>query len=868
MWMTCSYSAAGYSHNGKWKDLATGQSHDFYLSVTAQKNFTPQCKRTSLNCRDTFNLYLMTDYTLTAKVVIPVCKFKISVLFGSSSWDITTSLQGSSIYLECEGNKCLKGKNAGSTFVDEPNTVSYYNTCTTIYNRVKVQSFSETAIKDSVRFDFTPPLSGEGQVYGYLPAYDYKHPFSYYNPSTTTHSSCTGIRLDSTTGEMEFKPMRSGEKTIMAIKATTYRKDSSGIIEVGTTMRCFEMEILTASDETLIFNTTSRNNIVYGYVGIKDTFQFIGMSLNNNIKKIKLELVDTLPSRAKFMTDTSKQMWGSMIWKPTEADVRKFPYHICLRAYDSVCPFPGIIQQTFFLYLLPKPDSFSIKLNNSTQCVNNNRFVISDIANDPAHACKYVYDFGDSMQMTHDSTHTYKKPGKYLISVTAILFGDTLGTRDTTVTVLPSPSKPDFLVYNRKLFCSYAVRNMYFQNKTPYDSATTYFWRFSDGKVSFDHNAIHAFPINPRYGSATLIAKKGTCLDSINYSFRIPQTKTITVSGKYPSYQRTLSCHTYQFHSNLDTTLIDSVTSITWDFGDGSSPVINNMDPLHIFSSPLTHNYSVKRIISDGECMLVDSMSLIDSVINISISGPDSVCAGRTVSFSAAGDVNKIKTKDIKWKFGNGDSASGPVVFYSYLKSGRHNITVSYPDDPCIRTSGKYIFIKAWSYPTISGNVTPSAGRDTTVYHLDQIPSDPHKWSAISGALISKPAADTAAIVWYDTSEYSGKVICDFDTTQCIDRAELIVFPYSTSLSEDGNIGNNFKLYPNPTDGNLTLEYNRVGYNCNVTITDITGKLLYSTQIKDTEQRKDLSISSLPAGVYYLRVSSIKYETVKKIVKL
>jgi PKD repeat protein len=667
------------------------------------------------------------------------------------------------------------------------------------------------------------------------------------------------------------------------MQANEWRKDSSGPVLVGSTMRCWEMDVVHENDN-LYFSPASfgGSNKVYCYAGVHDTVSFSAYSyVDTNIRSINIQVMDSLPKGASFIIKKAKYpsgysaynyfTIGQVCWTPSNKEIGKQPFRICLQAKDTLCPYPDLVQETALLYVIPKPDTIQLSINNAVQCANKNLFQCKVHVNDKAYLCRYRFSYGDSTAVTSDMTHTYARAGSYKITLIVLLGGDTIGIKDTVVNVLQGPPKPDFASYNRKLYCSGTERNMYFQNKTPYDSATTYFWRFSDGKVSFDYNAVHAFPIKPRYGSATLIAKKGTCLDSISYDFRIPQTKTISVAGIHPSLKKTKNCHSYQFYSNLDTTLIDSVTSVTWDFGDGSRPVINVMNPKHTFSSGSTQTYSVNCIVSDGECSLSNSISLTDTVINISISSPDSICAGRAVSFKAVGDVNKVKAKDIKWSFGNGDSASGAAVVYTYLKSGKHKVSISYPDDFCIRASSIDVFMKPWLYPVISGNISPSAGHDTLVYSLDQGVNIKHKWSVISGTLISRPDADTAAIVWYDTLEYSGKVMCDFDTTQCIDRAEFIVYPHSSGLQENVKGNDAFKVYPDPTAGNVMLEFDdQKEHQWQLSIMDVTGKQLYHEVFKGVAgvQRKELSLTAFPPGTYYLKLSSTDHQAVRKLIKL
>jgi hypothetical protein len=221
------------------------------------------------------------------------------------------------------------------------------------------------------------------------------------------------------------------------------------------------------------------------------------------------------------------------------------------------------------------------------------------------------------------------------------------------------------------------------------------------------------------------------------------------------------------------------------------------------------------------------------------------------------------------WDMGDGTTANGPYIKHSYQKGGNYLVTLNDTVNPCSITYSKKIHIRAPEVIPILGDTVPTAGRDTFVYKLDHTSPYIHKWSITSGALISRPDADSATVVWYDTLEYSGHVKCDFINAHCLDNSVLTVYPKRNSAIQQSISNADFKVYPNPTSSKLTLEYSGQGDRYFISITDVTGQQLYHTEVNSTgRQLKELSIANLPAGIYYLRVSSSQYEAVKKIIKL
>jgi len=72
-------------------------------------------------------------------------------------------------------------------------------------------------------------------------------------------------------------------------------------------------------------------------------------------------------------------------------------------------------------------------------------------------------------------------------------------------------------------------------------------------------------------------------------------------------------------------------------------------------------------------------------------------------------------------------------------------------------------------------------------------------------------------------------------------------------------------IYPNPTDGKLTIETNQPGYH-SIEISSLNGQFIYSEELEDTAHQIDLS--SFQKGVYFITIRSKDYVTTKKIIKL
>lgn len=81
----------------------------------------------------------------------------------------------------------------------------------------------------------------------------------------------------------------------------------------------------------------------------------------------------------------------------------------------------------------------------------------------------------------------------------------------------------------------------------------------------------------------------------------------------------------------------------------------------------------------------------------------------------------------------------------------------------------------------------------------------------------------------------------------------------------ENNFGNNFNIYPNPTDGNFSVDLGEKFKTVSITITDLNGKLV-QTKKYDQSQLLNLNIEQ-PKGVYQLLIESNNKKALIKLIK-
>ena len=115
---------------------------------------------------------------------------------------------------------------------------------------------------------------------------------------------------------------------------------------------------------------------------------------------------------------------------------------------------------------------------------------------------------------------------------------------------------------------------------------------------------------------------------------------------------------------------------------------------------------------------------------------------------------------------------------------------------------------------------------------------------------------------WYRDLDYNGsKLYGYYDSNKGGNSIRCLMNDIVSAVQID-EISNSIKIYPNPTSESFHVS----GLNCIATLrlTDISGKEIITKQISDNET---VSISSLPKGLYFVKLISINGVTEKKLLK-
>ena len=74
------------------------------------------------------------------------------------------------------------------------------------------------------------------------------------------------------------------------------------------------------------------------------------------------------------------------------------------------------------------------------------------------------------------------------------------------------------------------------------------------------------------------------------------------------------------------------------------------------------------------------------------------------------------------------------------------------------------------------------------------------------------------------------------------------------TLNLEENIKNNINLYPNPSNGNLTVTWKPTSEESNIKIYNVLGRLILSKNINEGQQRLDLNMTKEASGIYFIKL--------------
>jgi len=113
------------------------------------------------------------------------------------------------------------------------------------------------------------------------------------------------------------------------------------------------------------------------------------------------------------------------------------------------------------------------------------------------------------------------------------------------------------------------------------------------------------------------------------------------------------------------------------------------------------------------------------------------------------------------------------------------------------------------------------------------------------------------------TATVSGNYAVEVIQFDCTDTS--ICYPVTVTGIIENNFDTEFKFFPNPTKGSVTIESKKYYPEIKLIITDINGAIIFETTFHD-ERRFELMLNE-PAGIYFIRIISNDNKALLRLIK-
>jgi len=432
---------------------------------------------------------------------------------------------------------------------------------------------------------------------------------------------------------------------------------------------------------------------------------------------------------------------------------------------------------------------------------------------DSAQGTTYSWSFGDGTGSNEEyPSHEYASPGEYIVTLNAnnSQCGDM--TYEDVVYVINEDS----------ITVQECVADFYYElaQQNPYEITFTddsyssngpdvmsWEWNFGDGEVSYEQNPVHLYNEDGQYAvSLTIMA--GNC------SATTEKYVSIGDSTWYPEECQALFYTEYNQNNFLTANFVDLsyspsgvINGYQWEFGDGTGSAEQN--PSHTYASE--GEYMVTLTIYSQNCT-----STFQEVVYMEDWGNgDDPCDGCQTFFYPEFDQTSLAVQfhDLTmptptswaWNFGDGETSSEQNPYHEYSETGIYTVSLATASDTC---NSEF----AMEIELFEGNNGQKSG-----------------------------------------TSYSG----------IIRRAFAVHASGATKI--DNVIENIYSIYPNPVNDKLNINLNK-NIDVQISIITISGKVVK----KVTSENKsvvEINTSNLPAGIYFVRVTSNGKTNTIKFVK-
>lgn len=448
---------------------------------------------------------------------------------------------------------------------------------------------------------------------------------------------------------------------------------------------------------------------------------------------------------------------------------------------------------------------------------------------------------GEGSSNAENPDKTLRIPGSRKVTLMVIAGNGCKSEISKQVEVKPQ-SKADFIAVE---YCD--KDSVEFINLS--EAATDYIWNFGDSSQSemTDLKHLYARVKDSQNFEVKLVAVvKDGCSDSITKSVKIVESPRVDFD-----FEGICKGETTNFTFTGSIPQLPNGSDFTWNFNnEGQSSMLN---PSYTFSDAGKKWITLLVECSNG-CS--DSMT---KVLDIKVRSKADFLASDVCESDSAFMENRSKdATNYFWKFGDGNTSNRISPKHLFRLSGQsatYNITlVARVDNGCPDSITKPVNI--FTNPISDFNLTQSGS--TLELKATQTNYTRYIWKfGDTDSVITSSSSYTHTMTKPDHKKVCLKIVNDLG---CVSQTcKLSTLNISKLNSDPG-----FWLYPNPNQGDFTIEYAKGNGEFLIEIVNQWGQIVYSNQTNRVN-RHPMSLK-LSSGVYTVRLKSGNYSFKQRMI--
>lgn len=322
------------------------------------------------------------------------------------------------------------------------------------------------------------------------------------------------------------------------------------------------------------------------------------------------------------------------------------------------------------------------------------------------------WDFGDGTTGSSSLSvnHTYQNPGAYTVLLTLANDNGQNNTavQQVTIQAAPAANQPPQPAIQADATTVEAggVVNFDASGSSAGSPITGYDWDFGDGNTGSGQLASHTFTQPGSYNVTLTVTdqngQSATATQSVTVNLAQPQPLTANISA--PASAGVGQPVTFD---GQQSTSAGPLTSVQWDFGDGSTGGGSSPSDLvtdHTYQQPGT--YTVQLTLSND--LNQTNTTTFDITVQAApppppvtdqpqaqpptaeIVGPDQAAAGEAIVFDGGYSQASSPIVQYQWGFGDGATANGMGATYAFAAPGMYNVTLNVVDENGLSSSASH----------------------------------------------------------------------------------------------------------------------------------------------------------------------------------